>query len=214
LVGRQHGHGRLSTVWPAQTIKRDSDQIVDSIVTDDIGKLPDRSVTEVLQRVVGVTIDRTMTSSDPGNYAVEGSGGRIRGLSYVRSLNFDDVLPVLMAGVGIYKNPSASVPTTLRARSTIRSMRCCRNWPMASRCFTWISARRSWRRMAPCRRRRSRTCCIRMMRDTSVGKSGAAGDRPADELTPIWIVPGIDTREKIGYGRSSNRVMNTLKNRA
>jgi iron complex outermembrane receptor protein len=114
--------GQRAALESAQRIKQNSDEIVDSIVADDIGKLPDRSVTEVLQRVVGVTIGHLLTSSDPEHYSVEGSGVNIRGLTYVRSelngrdafsanggraLNFDDVTPELMAGVDVYKNPSA-----------------------------------------------------------------------------------------------------------
>jgi iron complex outermembrane receptor protein len=114
--------GQRAALNSAQKLKQNSDEIIDSIVADDIGKLPDRSVTEVLQRVVGVTIDRTMSKGDPEHYSVEGSGVSIRGLSYVRSelngrdsfsanggrsLNFEDVPPELMAGVDIYKNPSA-----------------------------------------------------------------------------------------------------------
>jgi iron complex outermembrane receptor protein len=114
--------GQRAALNSAQKLKQNSDEIVDSIVAEDIGKLPDRSVTEVLQRVVGVTIDRTMAKGDPEHYSVEGSGVTIRGLSYVRSelngrdsfsanggrsLNFEDVPPELMAGVDIYKNPSA-----------------------------------------------------------------------------------------------------------
>jgi TonB-dependent receptor len=114
--------GRRAALASAQKIKQDSDEIVDSINADDIGKLPDHSVTEVLQRIVGVTIDRTMAKGDPEHYSVEGSGVNIRGLSYVRSevngrdtfsanggraLNFEDVPPELMAGVDVYKNPSA-----------------------------------------------------------------------------------------------------------
>ncbi len=114
--------GQRAALQSAQKIKQDADEVVDSIVADDIGKLPDRSVTEVLQRVVGVSIDRTMAKGDPEHYSVEGSGVTIRGLSYVRSelngrdsfsanggrsLNFEDVPPELMAGVDVYKNPSA-----------------------------------------------------------------------------------------------------------
>lgn len=115
--------GRRAALESAQRIKQNSDEIVDSIVADDIGKLPDQSVTEVLQRIVGVTIDRTMSKGDPEHYSVEGSSVNIRGLSYVRSevngrdtfsanggraLNFEDVPPELLAGVDVYKNPSAS----------------------------------------------------------------------------------------------------------
>ncbi len=113
--------GQRAALQSAQKIKQNADEIVDSIVADDIGKLPDRSITEVLQRIVGVTIDRSM-QGDPQHYAVEGSGVAIRGLNYVRSelngrdsfsanggrsLNFEDVPPELMAGVDVYKNPSA-----------------------------------------------------------------------------------------------------------
>jgi iron complex outermembrane receptor protein len=113
--------GQRAALQSAQKIKQDADEIVDSINAKDIGKLPDRSVTEVLQRVVGVTIDRSM-SGDPQHYAVEGSGVAIRGLNYVRSelngrdsfsangarsLSFEDVPPELMSGVDVYKNPSA-----------------------------------------------------------------------------------------------------------
>src|ERR1044072_3970045 len=114
--------GQRAALNSAEALKRDSDEIVDSIVADYIGKLPGRSITEVLQRVVGVTIDRTMSKGDPEHYSVEGSGVTIRGLTYVRSelngrdsfsanggrsLNFEDVPPELMAGVDVYKNPSA-----------------------------------------------------------------------------------------------------------
>ena len=122
--------GQRAALESAQKIKQNSDEIVDSIVADDIGKLPDKSVTEVLQRIPGVTIDRTMNRADPQqgvgdgiqHFAAEGTGVSIRGLSYVRSelngrdsfsanggrsLSFEDVPPELMAGVDVYKNPSA-----------------------------------------------------------------------------------------------------------
>jgi TonB-dependent receptor len=114
--------GQRAALKSAQKIKQTADEVVDSVVADDIGKLPDRSVTEALQRVVGVTIDHNFAKGDPEHYSVEGSGVNIRGLTYVRSelngrdsfsanggrsLNFEDVPPELMAGVDIYKNPSA-----------------------------------------------------------------------------------------------------------
>jgi TonB-dependent receptor len=113
--------GQRAALQSAQKIKMDSDEVVDSIVAEDIGKLPDRSITEVLSRIVGVTMDRS-AQGDPQHYAVEGSGISIRGLSYVGSqlngresmsaggghnLSFSDVPPELMAGVDVYKNPSA-----------------------------------------------------------------------------------------------------------
>jgi TonB-dependent receptor len=113
--------GQRAALQSAQKLKQNSDEVVDSIVAEDIGKLPDRSVTEVLQRIAGVTIDRNM-AGDPNRQSVEGSGVSVRGLTYVRSeingrdafsagggrsLGFADVAPELMAGVDVYKNPSA-----------------------------------------------------------------------------------------------------------
>jgi iron complex outermembrane receptor protein len=113
--------GQRAALQSAQKLKQDADEVVDSIVAEDIGKLPDRSVTEVLQRIAGVTIDRNM-AGDPNRQSVEGSGVSVRGLTYVRSeingrdafsagggrsLGFADVAPEMMAGVDVYKNPSA-----------------------------------------------------------------------------------------------------------
>ncbi|MES2826220.1 MAG: TonB-dependent receptor [Pseudomonadota bacterium] len=116
--------GQRKAIESAQGIKKNSAQIVDSIVADDIGKLPDRSVTEALQRVPGVTIDHFMSLGDPEHFSAEGSGVAVRGLTEVRSelngrdsftanggrnLSFEDVPAELMAGVDVYKNPSAEM---------------------------------------------------------------------------------------------------------
>ncbi len=116
--------GQRSSIVSAQQLKRNSETIVDSIVADDIGKLPDRSVTEALQRVPGVTIERFMSIGDPEHFSAEGSGVAVRGMKHVRSelngrdsfsasggrsLSFEDVPAELMAGVDVYKNPSADM---------------------------------------------------------------------------------------------------------
>jgi TonB-dependent receptor len=107
----------------AQNIKRDADTIVDAITAQDIGALPDRSVTEALQRVPGVSINRFAGSNDPDHFSVEGSGVAVRGLTFVRSefngrtafaagvggqaLNFADVPAELLGSVIISKNATA-----------------------------------------------------------------------------------------------------------
>lgn len=63
--------GIRSSLDAARDVKRNATQIVDSIVADDIGKLPDRNVAESLGRVSGVQVDRGIG---------EGSGISIRGL--------------------------------------------------------------------------------------------------------------------------------------
>ena len=109
----------------AQNIKRDSDTVVDAITAEDIGALPDRSVTEALQRVPGVAINRFAGSNDPDHFSVEGSGVVVRGLNFVRSefngrtafvagvggqaLNFADVPSELLGSVIVSKNATADM---------------------------------------------------------------------------------------------------------
>jgi TonB-dependent receptor len=116
--------GQRAAIQSAQAFKQDAPQIVDSITATDIGALPDRSVTEALQRVPGITIGRTTEPRDADRLSVEGSGVQIRGISWVRgelngrdsfsakngrSLSFEDIPPELMAGVDVYKNPAADI---------------------------------------------------------------------------------------------------------
>nr|MBO2490278.1 TonB-dependent receptor [Gammaproteobacteria bacterium] len=108
----------------AQEIKRNAEVFVDAVTAEDIGALPDRSVTEVLQRIPGVAITRFAAGNDPDHFSVEGSGVVVRGLNAVRSelngrdtfsanngrfLSFADVPPELMGGVDVYKNQSADM---------------------------------------------------------------------------------------------------------
>ena len=109
----------------SQNIKRNADTVVDAITAEDIGALPDRSVTEALQRVPGIAINRFAGSSDPDHFSVEGSGVVIRGLNFVRSefngrsafaagvggqaLNFADVPSELLGSVVINKNATAEM---------------------------------------------------------------------------------------------------------
>lgn len=116
--------GQRLSIESAQDIKRNADAIVDSIVAEDIGKLPDRSISEALQRISGVAVSRFDNPSDPEHFAGEGAGVSIRGLPQVRGelngrdifsasggrgLSFDDVPAELMAGVDVYKTPTADM---------------------------------------------------------------------------------------------------------
>lgn len=108
----------------SQARKAEAEEILDSITASDIGALPDRSVTEVLQRIPGLAIGRVPEARDADRIAVEGAGVTVRGLSWVRSelngrsafsakksrvLGFEDIPPELMAAVDVYKNPSAAM---------------------------------------------------------------------------------------------------------
>ena len=108
----------------SQQIKQKSEQIVDSVTAQDIGALPDRSIAEALQRIPGITVERTDNNRDPARVTSEGGGVFIRGLPWVRSetngrdifsavngrtLSFEDVSADLLAGVDVFKNPSADM---------------------------------------------------------------------------------------------------------
>ncbi|WP_051414062.1 TonB-dependent receptor [Pseudoxanthomonas suwonensis] len=116
--------GIRASVMRAQDIKRDADTFVDSVTAQDIGALPDRSVTETLSRIPGVTIDRFLAVGDPEHFSAEGNGVQVRGLTQVRSelngrdsfsasggrgLSFQDVPSELLAGVDVYKNQTAEM---------------------------------------------------------------------------------------------------------
>jgi iron complex outermembrane receptor protein len=115
--------GVRASLQSAERIKRNAPQIVDSIVAEDIGKLPDRNIAEALQRISGIQIQR--------QYG-EGSSVQIRGLTQVRTelngrdiftagtgggdstsppgtLSLEDVPSELLAGIDVYKNPSSDL---------------------------------------------------------------------------------------------------------
>lgn len=55
--------GLRRSLESSQAIKQNSLSIVDSIVAEDIGKLPDRTVSEALARVPGVTVERQVAEA-------------------------------------------------------------------------------------------------------------------------------------------------------
>ncbi|MCA8901260.1 MAG: TonB-dependent receptor [Hyphomonas sp.] len=116
--------GIRSSLQSAQAIKRQADTFVDAVTAEDIGALPDRSVTEALQRVPGVTISRFAAADDPDHFSIEGQGVVVRGLTFVRSefngrdsfsanngrgLSFSDVSPELLGSVQVFKNQTADL---------------------------------------------------------------------------------------------------------
>lgn len=101
----------------AINIKRDATSIVDSISAEDIGKLPDVTIADSLQRISGVQIRRS---------AGEGANINIRGLPQVVTQlngevylgagsvttvqpNFSDIPSQLFKGADVIKSPTASL---------------------------------------------------------------------------------------------------------
>jgi iron complex outermembrane recepter protein len=116
--------GRRAALENATERKRDSEVIVDSVVADEAGMLPDNSITEVLQRVSGVAVVRFASLGDPDHFSAEGSGIQVRGLSGVagrlngrevfsasggRGLSWGDITPELMQAVDVYKASTADL---------------------------------------------------------------------------------------------------------
>src|SRR4051812_43118870 len=116
--------GMRNSINTAQDLKRNADTVKDVITAADMGALPDKSVTEALQRVPGVTIERFASSSDPKHYADEGTGVLVRGLDRVRSevngrdafsanpwggLSYEDFPAELLGSVEVVKNQTADL---------------------------------------------------------------------------------------------------------
>jgi iron complex outermembrane receptor protein len=62
--------GLRRSLQSAQSIRRNSDQIVDAIVAEDIGKLPDTTASDSLARVTGVQVERS--GGEAGRVLVRG----------------------------------------------------------------------------------------------------------------------------------------------
>lgn len=116
--------GMRQSIQSAQLLKQYADTVKDVITASDIGALPDSSVTEALQRVPGVTIERFASSDDPKHYADEGTSVLIRGLDRVRSevngrdsfsanpnggLSYEDFPAELLGSVEVVKNQTADL---------------------------------------------------------------------------------------------------------
>ena len=115
--------GFRASLADALNNKRESNQIIESVSAEDIGKFPDQNVAESLQRLPGVSIDRSNG---------QGTKARIRGLDQnVTLLNGDIFLSglelytqgegntretdslesipsELLGGIDVYKSPNAS----------------------------------------------------------------------------------------------------------
>jgi TonB-dependent receptor len=123
--------GIAKSLEAALDTKRNADSFVDAINSEDVGKLPDANIAEVLQRVPGVTIQRTRGEGDfvsirglspsfvrgevDGRTVVSGTettelirnGGQ--DASTGRSTNFDVLPSEIVQRVEVYKSPTAAM---------------------------------------------------------------------------------------------------------
>jgi iron complex outermembrane recepter protein len=105
--------GIRGSLASAARIKRDANQIVDSITATDVGKFPDNNIAESLQRITGVAIDR---SGGEGQFiTVRGLGpefntvlvnGRVMATDNPgREFSFDVLSSNMIQRTDVYKSP-------------------------------------------------------------------------------------------------------------
>jgi TonB-dependent receptor len=119
--------GVRGSLTSAANMKRGGQGVMDGIVAEDIGKFPDTNLAESLQRITGVSIDRTVTG--------EGSKVTVRGVgpdfnlvtlngrqmpgsnleattaSNSRSFDFNNLASEAVSAIEIYKTSQARLPT-------------------------------------------------------------------------------------------------------
>lgn len=127
--------GSLTT---SMELKRDAQGVVDGIVAEDIGKFPDTNLAESLQRITGVSIDRTI--GEGSRVTVRGVGpdfnlvllnGRQMPASSIqdtapsnsRAFDFANLASEAISAVEVYKTSRAGSPTggigaTINIRTT------------------------------------------------------------------------------------------------
>lgn len=113
-------------------IKRNSVAVVDSIVAEDLGKLPDNNVAESLQRVAGVTIERnrgegrfvTVRGFGPKFNAVTVNGRTLATDNNGREFSFDVLPSEIISGADVYKSPQANINgASIGATVDVRTLR-------------------------------------------------------------------------------------------
>ena len=102
----------------ALNIKRESSNIVDSIVAEDVGKLPDVNVAEAMQRIPGVTVGRS--NGEGRTISVRGlgagfnvttlNGRKLASEDPDRQFNYDVLASELISRIVVNKSSQASLP--------------------------------------------------------------------------------------------------------
>ena len=105
--------GLQRSMQQAQSVKRNSDQIVDTVVAQDIGKLPDVTVSETAARIPGVQVDRARGEAQ-GQVLVRGLpeltttyNGREIFTAETRSVALADFPSGGIAALEVYKTTTA-----------------------------------------------------------------------------------------------------------
>jgi TonB-dependent receptor len=111
--------GIRGSMIQSMDIKRSSSGIVDAISAEDIGKFPDSNLAESLQRITGISIERTNGEGarvsargfGPDRNLVTLNGRQMPTTTGERSFDFSNLAAEGVSGVEVYKTSKADVPT-------------------------------------------------------------------------------------------------------
>nr|WP_088062272.1 TonB-dependent receptor [Xanthomonas fragariae] len=121
-----HVTGIRGSLTSSMNVKRDAQGIVDGIVAEDIGKFPETNLAESLQRISGVSIDRslgegsrvTVRGVGPDFNLVLLNGRQMPGASIEesnasnsRAFDFANLASESISGIEVFKTSRASTPT-------------------------------------------------------------------------------------------------------
>lgn len=109
--------GVYASQQSAVNTKRDAASVVDAISAEDIGKLPDVTISDSLQRIPGIQVERT--AGEGGPVQIRGMAGvatSLNGETFLSatsidtsSADFGDLPSQLFSGADVYKAPFASL---------------------------------------------------------------------------------------------------------
>lgn len=109
--------GIQASLQRAMDLKRDRSIVSDGIAAEDLGKFPDTNVAESLQRITGVSIDRsggegqnvTVRGFGPSFNTVLVNGRQMATDSDGRQFNFDILSAEMIRGADVFKSSSADM---------------------------------------------------------------------------------------------------------
>ncbi len=111
--------GFRGSLMEATRLKMESEQIIEAVSAEELGKLPDNSIADALSRLPGIAGQREPDTGRQREISIRGLSGDfstalLNGQSQVsagdsRSVQFDQYPSELLARVVVYKTPSASL---------------------------------------------------------------------------------------------------------
>lgn len=109
--------GIRGSLQRSMDVKRSASGVVDAISSEDIGKFPDTNLAESLQRITGVSIDRsggegqliTVRGFGPEFNTVLINGRQMATENLSRAFSFDTVASELVSGLDVHKTVTASM---------------------------------------------------------------------------------------------------------